>query len=120
MVEANPDLVKEIRSKDRHAALLPNCLATGRTPQTVEFDASSAWGGIINEGRILPGNIDWPEDKVNLPRKYNRRTITVQCFPLYSVLMAMGNPTVDYFSLDIEGAEFPVLKSIPFDKVLQK
>ena len=34
--------------------------------------------------------------------------IEVQCFPLYSVLMAIGNPTVDYFSLDIEGAEFQV------------
>ena len=29
----------------------------------------------------------------------------------------LGNPTVDYFSLDIEGAELQVLKTIPFDKV---
>jgi hypothetical protein len=26
------------------------------------------------------------------------------CFPLYSILLALGNPKVDYFSLDIEGA----------------
>jgi hypothetical protein len=39
------------------------------------------------------------------------------CFPLYSVLLALGNPTVDYFSLDVEGAEWPIIKSIPFDKV---
>ena len=32
----------------------------------------------------------------------------VQCFPLYSVLQALDNPKVDYFSLDIEGAEYPV------------
>ena len=38
--------------------------------------------------------------------------------PLYTILLAMGNPTVHYFSLDIEGAEFPVLKTIPWDKVL--
>ena len=31
--------------------------------------------------------------------------------------MAMGNPHVDYFSLDIEGAEFPVLQTIPWDKI---
>ena len=37
--------------------------------------------------------------------------------PLYTILLAMGNPTVHYFSLDIEGAEFPVLKTIPWDKV---
>ncbi len=31
--------------------------------------------------------------------------------------MALGNPTIDYFVLDIEGAEFPVLKTIPFEKL---
>jgi hypothetical protein len=31
--------------------------------------------------------------------------VKVQCFPLYAILMAMGNPEVDYFSLDVEGAE---------------
>ena len=41
----------------------------------------------------------------------------VQCFPLYSVLSALGQPTVDYFSLDIEGAELPVLKTVPWEKV---
>jgi hypothetical protein len=30
--------------------------------------------------------------------------------------MALGNPTVDLFSLDIEGAEYPVLQTIPWDK----
>ena len=29
-----------------------------------------------------------------------------QCFPLFSVLMALDNPTVTLLSLDIEGAEF--------------
>ena len=32
----------------------------------------------------------------------------MQCFPIYSMLLAVGNPTVDYMSLDIEGAEFDV------------
>ena len=37
--------------------------------------------------------------------------------PLFSILLALGNPTVHYFSLDLEGAEFAVLKTIPWDKV---
>ena len=41
----------------------------------------------------------------------------MQCFPLYSLILAAGNPTIDYFSLDIEGAELKVLHTIPFDKV---
>ena len=41
----------------------------------------------------------------------------IQCIPLYSLLLALGNPTVHYFSLDIEGAELAVLKTLPWDKV---
>ena len=44
----------------------------------------------------------------------------VQCFPFYSIMLALGNPVVDYFSLDVEGAEIPILKTIPFDKVTIK
>ena len=40
-----------------------------------------------------------------------------QCFPLFSVLMALDNPTVTLLSLDIEGAEFEVFRSLPWDKV---
>ena len=39
------------------------------------------------------------------------------CLPFFSVLLALGNPAVDYFSLDVEGAELPILKSIPWHKV---
>ena len=31
--------------------------------------------------------------------------------------MALGNPHIDYFSLDIEGAELPVLKTLPWNKI---
>ena len=41
----------------------------------------------------------------------------VQCFPLYSILLALGNPTVDFFSLDVEGSELGVLRTIPWNKV---
>ena len=32
-------------------------------------------------------------------------------------MRALGVPTVDYFSLDIEGAEYQVLKTIPFKEL---
>ena len=40
-----------------------------------------------------------------------------QCFPIYSLILALGNPKVDYFSLDVEGSEMDILKTIPWDKV---
>ena len=35
----------------------------------------------------------------------------------YSLLLPLGKPTVHYLSLDIEGAEYDVLSTVPFDKV---
>ena len=41
----------------------------------------------------------------------------VQCFPFYSILLAVGQTRVDFFSLDVEGHEFRILKTIPLHKV---
>ena len=35
----------------------------------------------------------------------------LQCFPLYSILKALNVTTVDYLSLDVEGAEYGILES---------
>ena len=50
-------------------------------------------------------------------KKVTKTVIQVICVPLYSILLALGNPTVDYFSLDIEGAEVPVLEAMPWSQV---
>ena len=41
----------------------------------------------------------------------------MQCVPLNTLLLAMGNPTVNWFILDIEGAEYQVLQTIPWHLV---
>ena len=41
----------------------------------------------------------------------------VICFPLFGVLKAINVTKVDYFSLDVEGNEMDVLRTIPFDDV---
>jgi FkbM family methyltransferase len=40
--------------------------------------------------------------------------VRVQCFPLFTLLAALNVSSVDYLSLDVEGAELDVLKTIPF------
>ena len=41
----------------------------------------------------------------------------VPCFPLYTILKAVNIFKIDYFSLDVQGGEYSVLESIPFDKI---
>ena len=48
-----------------------------------EFDQTTSIAGLTIHGGE-------PRDR------YKRRTIKLQCFPLYSVLKALGNPTVHY------------------------
>ena len=43
--------------------------------------------------------------------------VQVQCFPLFSILSALNQTRVDYFSLDIEGDELQVLKTVPWNRV---
>ena len=41
----------------------------------------------------------------------------MQCFPFYSIMLALGRTQIDFFSLDIEGGELDVLKTIPWKRV---
>ena len=92
---------------------MPHCLSTTNYVETVEFDAGLYNGGIILPGKVLPSDLGLKEPQN--PRW--GRTINVQCFPLQSVLLALDNPTVDYFSLDVEGSEFAILKTLDWDKI---
>lgn len=44
----------------------------------------------------------------------------VQCFPLYSLLVAIDRTNIDYFGLDVEGSEYKILKTMPWSKVYVK
>ena len=59
--------------------------------------------------------VKWERNKVAL--RGEKHTSKVLCFPFFSILNAIGNPVVDYFSLDVEGSELPILQSIPWEKV---
>ena len=41
----------------------------------------------------------------------------VFCFPILSVMLAMNQTHIDYFSLDVEGFEMDILETVPFDKL---
>ena len=126
LIEPNPDLYQEMLTKQRKSYCLETCLSTEKEVQKVDFDATGAYGGIMNGEDLKPGSR--ADEAIKQRKESNpdfvptygaivRRTLQMQCLPLTSIIEALGNPVIDYFSLDIEGAEFPVLKTIDFDKV---
>ena len=44
-------------------------------------------------------------------------SVSMQCFPFYSIIKALNRTRIDFFSLDIEGDELAILQTIPWDKV---
>ena len=100
-------LSSDLVYKHRKAKIVSTCLALEPKPHFAEFNYVATISddelGLTSMTGIVPEG--------------GENTIKMQCMPLYSLIMAVGNPTVNYFILDIEGAEFQVLKTLPWDKV---
>jgi hypothetical protein len=98
---------QNLMDKHRKAKVAPVCLSPTTRPEMANFNLKSA---LIDQDIGLKSMGGIVEDE-------NQDTIKLQCFPLFSLLMAVGNPTIHYFILDIEGAEMQVLQTIPWTKV---
>ncbi|XP_021374161.1 protein Star-like [Mizuhopecten yessoensis] len=108
LIEGDPSNYAMLKSKHRKAFSMNACLYPYTFPAEVNYHQA------FNLGRIMHA------ESVAAWNKHNRikaDPAQVQCFPIYSVLLAMNRTTVDFFSLDIEGDELGVLKTIPFEKV---
>ncbi|KAL3884610.1 hypothetical protein ACJMK2_024737 [Sinanodonta woodiana] len=56
------------------------------------------------------------DEKWVLDHKFDQKPYyEVPCFPLYSIMLALKPTSIDYFGLDVEGNELPILQTIPFD-----
>jgi len=111
LVEPNKGAFNILTSKQRNAHCINSCLSTKRHSQQVEFDAADVFGAIVDGNAGIGEVPEW------FHKEIAREVVITQCFPLYSILLAIGQTRVDFFSLDIEGAEMDVLKTIPFDKI---
>ncbi|XP_023327101.1 uncharacterized protein LOC111700431 isoform X2 [Eurytemora carolleeae] len=100
LVEPHPSYYEKGMSKNRRVTSVNTCLSPIDRVASIPFNINYA--GLDLMGNKLGDNSSEP---------------ILQCIPLYSLLLALGNPTVNYFSLDIEGGEFQVLKTIPWDLV---
>ena len=91
------------------------CLSTQKSPMKVKFE--------VMEGPAISGMLD--EEGKSARAKGSgqfkdalvRTVVDVDCLPLFTLLAALDFPTVDFFSLDVEGAELGILQTIPWHQV---
>jgi len=101
LVEPTMRDYKNLRAVNRKAWSVNTCLSPDVRPTTVQF--STAFSSNLTGAGIVESS---GED-----------TIEMQCLPLSSLILALGNPRVDFLSLDIEGAELEVLETILWDRI---
>ncbi|XP_035701096.1 uncharacterized protein LOC110861992 isoform X2 [Folsomia candida] len=110
LIEGDPRPLKRLVERNRAAYIAKCCLSTSIRPKKITFLRHTRDEGLsfIRGKRHFIG------------REEDYHAFESQCFPLYAILSALNLTTVDYFSLDIEGAELDVLKTIPWENVLIK
>jgi hypothetical protein len=71
----------------------------------------SRWGASVSHKK-------WDTDaKGYKPDKHEVFVATVDCFPLQSILLAANLTIIDFFSLDLEGVELKVLRTVDWKKI---
>ncbi|CAG2206520.1 unnamed protein product [Mytilus edulis] len=99
LIEANPDLCRQIDLLKRQAWRLCACISNNF--KQTEFIQSGAIGGMASE-----------LDNDQMKTVETNQTISVPCFNMIEVMDKIGVQHIDYFSLDVEGSELIVLDSI--------
>ena len=107
LVEPNKSNYKKLRLVHRKAYSVNACYSTTGLPMLVDFVNANDIGSIKKFSHFYN----------NKQKEKYQGDSKALCLSFYSILLAVGNPVVDYFSLDIEGAESSVLKTIPWEKV---
>ncbi len=110
LIEANTHFYRRLLATHRKAYFSNVCLSARNRSGIFPFKAVGLMGGLdgFMDDNHLQGVTNQPEFVLE---------IDVQCFNLYSLMLAIGRTHIDYLSLDIEGPELDVLNTIPFNKL---
>jgi len=99
LVEMDPYYYTQLLGKGRKSWSINACLSPFQYAIQLPFHGSGGKG------------------KLDLSNKIDKSS-TVPCFPLETILLALNRTHVDYFSLDVEGFELRILRTIPFDRLI--
>ncbi len=111
LIEANPDFFMDLVGKNRKAYAVTACASPVPHSTMLNFKMASAHSGLAQY--MEDTHAQWLEQNY----KGNSTIIQVPCFPLLSILLALNVTHMDYFSLDVSGAELGILDTIPFERI---
>ena len=79
-----------IKDDTCRAYTINSCLSPQTYPEQIEFQAleNTLLSGLVQDGKAPRDSWVRPMDKLV------KDSVMVQCFPLYSILLSIGNPTV--------------------------
>lgn len=108
LIEPDHANLKRIKTKNRKSWVVKGCLEGTNKPQKMTLY------GAMDVGTL--GQYMTPVRNVFTRFWRPTKAHQVWCFPLYSILLAVNQTKIDYFSLDVEGAEMSILRNLPWDK----
>jgi FkbM family methyltransferase len=117
-VEANPSLIENLK-KIRPNSKIVNC-AVWDSPGEIELEISNSnHKGIRGDLLSRISNLDRNQDYFKKHFSENRNIIKVKTRTITDIIMEyFSNPvTIDYMSLDVEGAEMEALRGIDFSLI---
>ena len=110
LIEPNTEFFETLAKLHRKVYALNVCLSIENKTSIVNFHPAGLIGGIEN---IMKGPL---MGRAKKEAPHIKRTDSI-CIPLYSILKTLNMSYINFFSLDVEGAELEILKTIPFNKV---
>lgn len=112
MIEPIPRYFSQILTKNRRVHVLNACIAHSR-PSVVKFQVDHVLSGRL---KTMSESMRQRIDSDALFKKF----AYVPCFSINTIMRALGGEkhrAVDFFSLDVEGAEADVIESLDFERL---
>jgi len=110
LIEANPYFYRTLLGKNRRAYVLQGCLSTERRPMTVQM--LPADDGLVSG---IVGKMH--QAQVSAIGNKKKPEVAVNCFPLSAIMAALNISHVDYLSLDVEGPEVEILRTVDWTRL---
>jgi len=118
LVEANPFTYKQMVNRDRKCSMAHACISRTRSSMkfkvaggitaAVELSSKAHLDRMTKNAAVYGEQKEWAG---------HGQTVETKCTTINALLEEIGVSHVDYFSLDVEGAEVHVLESIDWSKV---